>query len=158
MARRLGVRTLVDAPCGDFVWMRELAPGFESYVGVDVVPELIAANNRQFAGPRIRFATGDITVDEFPRADAVLCRDCLIHLSTPLVWAALRNFKRTGYKYLFLTHDDRPIKYREIVTGDWRPINWRLPPFGFPRPVETIVENTGDARHLAVWELGTLPL
>src|SRR3954447_10273298 len=42
------VGTLLDAPCGDFNWMRDIAPHLASYVGVDIVEELIADNNARY--------------------------------------------------------------------------------------------------------------
>src|SRR5688572_15166107 len=36
----LGVRSLLDAPCGDFHWMQHVVPHLDRYVGVDIVPEL----------------------------------------------------------------------------------------------------------------------
>ncbi len=158
LARQLGIRSLVDAPCGDFLWMREICGGFERYVGIDIVPELVAVNNRLFASDRVSFVVADITADPLPPGDAVLCRDCFIHLSTALIWKALRNFKKAGYRYVMLTQNDPVKEYREIVTGGCRAINWRLPPFSFPRPIETILENTGDGRLVAIWESSSLPI
>src|SRR5258705_8660567 len=40
LVRRLGVRTLLDAPCGDFHWMAALDLPVEHYIGVDIVPAL----------------------------------------------------------------------------------------------------------------------
>ena len=45
--RRHRIRTLLDAPCGDFHWMKELHltdGGLRRYWGVDVVPPLIEQN------------------------------------------------------------------------------------------------------------------
>jgi len=158
VARRLGIRSIVDAPCGDFRWMSEIVDCFEGYTGIDIVPELVAENSRRFASDRVSFALADLTVDPLPAADVVLCRDCFIHLPAAQIWSALRNFKKAGYRYAMLTQNDLATEYREIVTGDCRPINWRLPPFSFPKPVETIPENMGDGRLVAVWEMSSLPL
>ena len=40
----LGTKSLLDAGCGDFNWMKEVQLPIERYFGVDVVPELIAKN------------------------------------------------------------------------------------------------------------------
>ena len=40
--------SLLDAPCGDFNWMRHVPLGGVSYTGADVVPELIARNRRDY--------------------------------------------------------------------------------------------------------------
>lgn len=158
VARKLGIHSIVDAPCGDFLWMSQIVGCFEKYTGVDIVPDIVAKNSQRFSNDRVSFLLADITADPLPKADAVLCRDCFIHLPQAQIWKALRNFKRAGYRYVLLTQNDPTTEYREIVTGDCRAINWRLSPFSFPEPVETILENTGEGRRVAVWETSTLPL
>ena len=47
----------------------------------------------------------------------------------------------------------------EIETGDWRPLNLGLPPFGLPAPVRLIDEgNRGDQsdKRLGVWRLADI--
>src|SRR5690349_11851139 len=41
LLERLGVQSLLDAPCGDFTWMKEVVGGIGRYTGVDIVPRLI---------------------------------------------------------------------------------------------------------------------
>jgi len=38
----------------------------------------------------------DITSDPLPRADVILCRDCLVHFSLADAQAAIGNFARSG--------------------------------------------------------------
>src|SRR5258705_1028102 len=52
---RHGVRSMLDAPCGDFFWMKELALDVDSYIGADIVPELIARNIECHSSPQRRF-------------------------------------------------------------------------------------------------------
>src|SRR5260370_34009659 len=43
--RRHAIPTLLDAPCGDFHWMRHVQwPAGVKYVGVDIVPDLVIEN------------------------------------------------------------------------------------------------------------------
>jgi hypothetical protein len=74
---------LLDAPCGDASWIKSCPIGV-SYTGVDIVPSLIAANVMQTQRGEFssRFLTADITKDALPRADAIRCRDCFVHLSS----------------------------------------------------------------------------
>ena len=107
LLRDLHVATLLDAPCGDHFWMKELSREAE-YIAVDIVPELIHQNEAKYAGPRKKFIVRDITRDPLPQADCVLCRDCLDHLSFQDALLALHNFQRTGARYLLVTtHADR---------------------------------------------------
>ncbi|HVR98224.1 MAG TPA: class I SAM-dependent methyltransferase, partial [Thermoanaerobaculia bacterium] len=59
MVRDLGTATLLDAPCGDFNWAAPLAEAVERYIGVDVVPDLVARNRERFGSPRRRFLRKD---------------------------------------------------------------------------------------------------
>src|SRR5262245_27781854 len=82
MLDAFGVRSLVDAPCGDFNWMRRVVAARPlEYTGVDIVQELIAGRARADAGPGRHFLCLDMTRGELPRADLILCRDGLVHLS-----------------------------------------------------------------------------
>src|SRR3954471_18881233 len=40
----LQINSILDAPCGDFNWFREVSRGPISYVGGDIVPDLIQRN------------------------------------------------------------------------------------------------------------------
>lgn len=161
---RLGVHTLLDAPCGDFHWMQHVDLDAVEYTGVDVVAPLIQQCQQTFGSPMRQFMCRNILTDPLPRADAILSRDCLSHLSNEHVFAALRNFRVSGSTYLLATtYPSRPRNW-DIVTGSWRPINLRLAPFVFPAPIASLVEGSteydGDFadKSLAVWRLDLLPL
>lgn len=153
LVEKYGFRRLVDAPCGDFNWMQSTVHIFDEYIGVDIVPDLVAANQRQFGGPRVRFECADITRDELPACDVILCRDCFIHLPSWLIRDALQTFRRTGATYLLLSSDPHDTPYVETPTGGLRSINFQLPPFNFPNPVEVIVEDGYVDRTVCLWRL-----
>lgn len=150
---KYGLRRVVDAPCGDFNWMRKTVGIFDEYVGVDIVPDLVAANQRRFGGPGVRFECADITRDVLPACDLILTRDCFIHLPSWLIRDALRTFRRSGASHLLLSSDAHDAGYWEIPTGGLRPINFRRPPFSFPEPLETIIEDGYENRHICLWRL-----
>lgn len=161
---RLGVRRLVDAPCGDCHWISTLNLGLEYYCGLDIVPALIEANRARYpssAGTRREFLVADLTRDALPVADAILCRDCLIHLSFPFIRAALRNFRRSSARYLLTTNYSGLRENADILSGQWRPIDLRLAPFHLPEPLIEIRERECEdgglplVRSLAVWPLRT---
>src|ERR1017187_2670419 len=79
LIRALGCKSMLDAPCGDFNWMKEVDLSGIDYMGVDIVPALIANHRAKYQ--QHRFAVQDITKDAFPKVDFVLCRDVLFHLS-----------------------------------------------------------------------------
>jgi hypothetical protein len=104
LLQRLGVRSLLDAPCGDAGWIGRCRLGID-YLGVDIVPSLIAANRRRAERGELagRFVTADITRDELPPADLILCRDCLVHLSFQNIARAVARFRASGARFLLAT-------------------------------------------------------
>jgi hypothetical protein len=153
---RHGIRSLLDAPCGDFHWMKHVAGTLERYVGVDIVRDLIDRNARLYGTDRIHFACADIVVDRLPEADAVVCRDCFIHLPTRLIRAALENFRASRIRYLLLTSDRDVETYHDIPIGSFRRVNFRRSPFSFPAPLCVVNESETGDRQLCLWELESL--
>jgi hypothetical protein len=164
MAKDLGVRVLLDIPCGDMNWMRSVPLDLDLYIGADIVPEIIERNHAMFAGdanPPRQFLHLDLTRDPLPKADLVLCRDCLIHLSFRAALDALANIKRSGARYL-LTTTFLECENVDIATGEFRPINLAAPPFNFPPPLQTIQDSCPDLlgnedKRCGLWRVADLP-
>ena len=158
----LDIRTLVDAPCGDLNWMRQLNYTFSEYIGVDIVPGLVQRLRSEIVTPNWRFMVGDISSDVLPKADALLCRDCLGHLPYELALRAIENWKRAGFTYVITTTFPGETN-REGVLGRWRRINMQAPPFDFPDPVALIEERmpTPDrskpVKSLGCWRTVDIP-
>ncbi|HXF40462.1 MAG TPA: glycosyltransferase [Blastocatellia bacterium] len=158
------VRTVLDAGCGDFNWLKEVRLDLESYIGVDVVEELVSELRSRYANERRRFLNLDIISDKVSQVDLILCRDCLVHLSFSQIFAALRNFKGSNSRYLLTTTFTRFADNADIAMGEWRPINLQEPPFNFPAPLrlidEKLVESGEDYsdKHLGLWELKDINL
>ncbi len=153
----VGARSVLDAPCGDFNWMRHIELGPVTYIGADVVPSLITRNQRLYGGDGREFVTADITRDPLPRADVILCRDCFIHFSFRDVRSAIANFKQSNSEYLFATTYTGVREHRDIATGPGgRYLNLQLPPFNFPEPLKIVVEDSELGKCLGVWRLGRL--
>ena len=156
---RIEARSLVDAACGDFNWMKETVLDLEHYIGVDVVPQIVAENEQSYGNSRRVFLELDIASDVVPRVDLILCRDCLVHFSFEDASHTIRNFKRSGSTYLLTTTFIRFPANLDIRTGDWRQLNLEIAPFNFPEPIALIDEkctHTGGIytdKHLALWRL-----
>lgn len=152
----LNAKSLLDIPCGDFVWMANVDLEGIDYVGADIVPELIEAN-RSWERPGRRFVKADLTRDRLPRCDVVVVRDCLVHLSLRDVDRALVNLVRSGSRYLLTTSFAANRENRDIATGSWRPLNFELPPFLFAPPLRRLAESPRETefrdKSLALWRL-----
>lgn len=164
LIEEMGVRSILDAACGDYGWMSKIALDIDSYVGLDIVPEMVADNQKKYGGDSVRFLHLDITRDELPRADLILCRDCLVHMSYRDIFRSLRAFKASGSTYLLTTTYPGLLKrHWNIVTGMWRPLDFELPPFSFPKPLKLVNENTTEltdykAKSLGLWAIRDLPV
>ncbi|MBR0784982.1 class I SAM-dependent methyltransferase [Bradyrhizobium iriomotense] len=160
LLQRLGVRSLLDAPCGDAGWIGRMKLDLD-YTGIDIVPSLIAANSERAARGELsgRFDVGDITRDVLPSVDLILCRDCLVHLSFDNISRALRNFRASGARFLLLTTFPEWDDNRDCEDGDWRALNMAKTPFNWPAPRELINERCeeGDGgwrdKSLGLWRL-----
>lgn len=155
---RRGVRSLLDAPCGDTGWLGRL-DGI-AYTGVDIVPAVIERARRERPGD---YRLADITTDPLPRTDAILCRDCLVHLSFANIGRALANFRASGATWLLTTTFTRLARNDDCEDGDWRALNFARAPFGWPPPVDVLDEACAEGgggwadKMLGVWRLADLP-
>jgi len=168
IARNLRVKVILDAPCGDYFWMKEikfeLQKTIESYIGIDIVSSLINNNNRLYADEKTKFILTNLVTDVLPTVDLVLSRDFLVHLSYSDIFSVLRNLKLSRSKYLLTTTFANRMSNMDTYTGDWRPLNLELPPFNFPTPIclinEKCTENRGDYsdKSLGLWDFENLPV
>lgn len=159
--RECGIQHLLDAPCGDFNWMRHVDLGSIRYLGIDIVPEIIERDCKAYADAMHGFAHCDLINDPLPQVDLILCRDCLVHLSHADVKRALENFKRSGATYLLTTTFSRQAQNKEL-RGCWRPLNLEKPPFSLPRPLRLLNEGCTEGngsyadKCLGLWRLSDL--
>ncbi|MGB0498349.1 MAG: class I SAM-dependent methyltransferase [Rubricella sp.] len=156
LLRRHGVSSLLDAPCGDWTWMREVDLAGVHYTGLDIVPAIVEANRNAFGGEAVAFAVADLTSDPLPRADLLLCRDCLFHLVFDLRWAFFENFLASGTPLLLTTTYSNPRNRVLEKNGDFQFFNMTAPPFSFPEPLERIEDDKPGrrsrfARFMGLW-------
>jgi hypothetical protein len=161
---RLGITSLLDAPCGDAGWINAADLGVR-YAGVDIVPALVESLRARAAAGEIGgdYHLADITRDSLPRCDAILCRDCLVHLSFANIERAVANFKESGAAWLIATTFPGWQTNHECEDGDWRALNFQRAPFNWGTPVELLNENCTEAgggwrdKSLGVWRLAAIP-
>jgi hypothetical protein len=161
LLQTLNVRTLLDVPCGDFRWMSTVALDGVTYIGADIVPDLIAANQAQWGAPGRTFLTLDAARDGLPRADLILCRDLLIHLSFARICRVLANLHRSAATWLAVSTYPGTKVNSDARTGWHRPVNLQAAPFHFPPPDHLIRDEphpTQGDKHLGVWRLDALSI
>ena len=135
------IKSLFDAPCGDYNWMRMVEKNGIIYIGGDIVPDCIENNNKQYKEENVSFKVMDITKDDLPKVDMIFCKDCLQHLSNEDIWKALKNFRKSGSTWLLTTSYPLTQKNWDIQNGGYRPLNLLAEPFNFNNFYEKIHEN-----------------
>jgi hypothetical protein len=152
--KRLNVKVFLDAPCGDFNWMRhaELPEG-TSYIGGDIVTALIDELMHLHGDPTHSFRKIDIVAGPLPKADLWLCRDVLFHLPNKDIGTVLSNFAISEIPYVLTTTYSFPKRNEDVRAGGFRFINLRLPPFLLPRPLSRITDFVAPEppRYLGLW-------
>ena len=158
------IKSILDIPCGDFYWMKNLKFESINYIGADIVPELIQQNINKFENTNIKFKVLDITTNKLPESDIIFCRDCFVHLSFQDIFKSLNNIRNSKFKYLITTNFIERESNMDIATGSWRTINLLKPPFNFPEPIENISEKCTEAngkyfdKVLSIWDINSIPL
>jgi len=142
--KEFNIKTVLDAPCGDWNWMRKIDLSMiEQYIGADIVDEIININNKNYAKENISFKNINIIANTLPKVDLILCRDFLVHLTYEDIFIVVENFKKSGSKYL-LTTSFPSFKYpnQNLVEIDiWRALNLEKNPFSFCDPLKIINEH-----------------
>lgn len=162
LCEELELNSLLDIPCGDFYWMQMIHLPVSDYLGADIVPELIEENQRLYAREGVQFRTLDLIGDPLPAYDAILCRDCLVHLSFADLDRAIRNMLESGANYLMATSHTGQQENRDQLTGKHRLLNLQLPPFNWPAPLREIPDGWNDesvketGKILGVWRIGDI--
>jgi hypothetical protein len=150
--RQYGVKTVLDCPCGDMNYMKHVLLGDNldiSYTGMDIVPELIRENRRQF--PNLLFNVGDIESISSPY-DLIVMKDLLQHLSTRKQLKILNSIKKSKSRLLLLNNEFQ-VKTNTAVRFDpapaWIRTNFTLAPFNLV-PVEIVQSDGFDKAYILV--------
>jgi SAM-dependent methyltransferase len=141
--REQGIHTVVDVGCGDWSFSRLIDWGDATYIGVDVVPELIASLQARYGNERRSFLAGDARLVPLPAGELLVMKDVLQHWPNQAIadflprlagfrWAILTNdrdrYYRRGWRHLW--RPDRPdVPNTDIPFGGYRPVRLREAPF-----------------------------
>lgn len=151
----LGIRTVLDAACGDGYWMPDL-PG---YVGVDVAPEAI--EQARLNHPDRIYVVGNIVELDLPPVDLIIFRDALQHLPLEVGTAAIAALGASSSRWL-LASTYRGGENIDIDAGDCYAPDLEAEPFGMDPPERLIFDGYGYAaadgvrdprKHLGLWRL-----
>lgn len=134
---KFNINSMLDIPCGDFNWIKNLDLTNITYIGADIVEPLIEVNKNKYSN--IDFRVLDITTDNLPKVDLIFVRDCLGHLTNENVLKAIQNMKNSGSKFLLATSFTKYNFNNDTENGGWKCINLMIEPF-FLNPIYLINE------------------
>lgn len=163
LMQRKDIKSILDIPCGDWNWMKEVDLETTQYLGADIVPQIIRENRIKYTSKNVRFEIMDICKSDLPQVNLLICRDCLVHLSLNDISQALIKIRKSNTKYLLLTSYPDCDHNFDITTGDWRPLNFQIYPFYFPEPLEILNEKCTEAggryrdKSLLLYKIEDLP-
>jgi hypothetical protein len=155
---KYGVRSVLDIPCGDFFWFKEMKLDLDSYIGGDIVAPLIASLTEKYTSATRSFRVMDLTKDVLPDCDLILVRDCFIHLCFGSIFAAMRNITQSRIRYLLTTHYAVVAENVDIGSRTCRALNLCAPPFNFPPALELIDDYARGLKphYLGLWRIDDL--
>ena len=131
------IKSLFDAPCGDFNWMKEFLKDFRiDYIGGDIVQPLVDVLHSIYSDERTAFVHIDLVKGHFPKADCMICRDCLFHLSFADTKALLQNYVDSEIRFLltttYINANQFSNKDVDLDDGAFRLIDLFSSPYNFP--------------------------
>jgi hypothetical protein len=149
---KYNIKSMVDAPCGDFNWMKLVLPKLNiDYIGLDIVESLIISNNQRYMKDNVKFLVCDICADYIPDCDLLMVRDCLFHLSFDDTDKFLKNISKVKFKYLLTTTHTVPETYtnKDIETGGFRVFDIFKPPYKFNESdvIDSVDDYVKKSRH-----------
>ena len=153
------IKSIIDAPCGDFNWMNSVNLENVNYWGFDIVKNLILRNKELYERENVKFSVLDIITDNIPKADLWICRDVLFHFSNDDIDLVIKNFQKSEVKYILTTTYRETILNENIKTGEFRELNLEIEPFCFPKPILIIDDsNNGEVsgRVMGLWSKDNL--
>jgi hypothetical protein len=159
---QFNIKSMLDIPCGDFHWMKNVELGAVKYIGSDIVAEIVTHNNTTYGSPKISFSQLDLIAGPLPQVDLVFCRDCLVHFSFAHITSALNSIVDSKSAYLATTSFNQRTQNDDIVTGNWRALNLRAAPFNLPKPLLEIDEKCTEGENqfadktMSVWKVSDI--
>ena len=155
------IKKILDIGCGDFLWMNLLLNkynDYESYLGLDIVDELIVKNNNNYSNNKILFKKFDLVEDEIENGfDLILVRDVFIHLKNDHILNFLNKIKKNDSIFFGVTSSPKLQINRDLkVEGRYRDINIEISPYNLNNFITKIFESSIEKDSLNIYKINDL--
>lgn len=150
--KKHNISSIFDAGANDCAWQRMMITKLIDYSAGDHNPVMV--DIARASG--IDAIVHDVRTDPFPKVDALFIRDVAIHLNNANKRLMIQNWLASGIPWILMTHIDNISENKDFEHTDdefpFAEINWKLPPWNFPEPVDFVVDLWPDShRHMALW-------
>lgn len=151
------IHSVVDVGCGDWQFSRVLDWKGIDYIGYDVVGSLIKKNREKFGAKNIHFRHANGIELDLPKADLLICKDVLQHLTNEDVHKFISQFHK--FKYCLITNDVNPKTLSstnpQIERGGHRNLDLSKPPFSLKG--EKVLDYWCEITHKMVFLIKNTP-
>ena len=157
---------VLDSSCGDMTWLASYLASRTDLVftGYDITTSNIAQHREKFSNETWKFEQHDIVTEDINESfDLILSRHTMFHLKTDDVIRSLRNFRRSGSKYLLMTtqaveanlelEDDNIAEFSK--TFRVRHLNFFKEPFNLPAPLCLDKDTYDPSIFIMLYDLST---
>ena len=153
---KYGINSILDMPCGDFLWIKEIIKNKNiKYLGIDIVEELIKNNNLKFKNEKNNFQSYDIVnFNTNEKFDLVLIRDLFLHIKNSDIIKIIDNLKSMNVKYVALNSYNNN-KNIDVTIGQHRKVNLLIEPFNLKKPIYSFKDYEND-KFFYIYDLETL--
>lgn len=127
-----GIRSVLDAGCGEWGFASAIDWKGARCKGLDISGSVIARNRALF--PDVAFEQADLR-DLSPHTgfDLLIVKDVLQHWSLACIRGFLAQPALAAFRHVLLVNcDDEAPANRDIPEGDWRPLNLLAPDLALP--------------------------
>jgi hypothetical protein len=151
--------SLFDAGAGDCAWQAVTMIHLVDYCAGEANLNLVTQGKNNF--PDLNLCVHDLVQDPLPCVNLLFVRDVAIHLSNNQKKSMLSNWIQSEIPWILMTQLEYVVENTDIdLSKDQFPfagINWKLPPWNFPEPVDQILEmplRILDDKYLILQTLG----
>lgn len=144
--KEYNISSIFDIGCGDFNWMKNIETSNISYTGGEIVLDVVKSN-KKYENNNIKFLHFDITSDDVPKSDLIICRGVLSFYNKKTISNIINKIIKSKSLYILLTNFPDATKNK---------IDFLQMPYNFPQPLLTINEDIN--KNLSLWKISNLPI
>lgn len=124
------IESVVDYGCGDWQFSQLVDWGSANYTGIDVAENVIKENSKKHNRDNVAFLHVPFGSSNIPKADLIIVKDVLQHLSDDDVKSFLKNIL-PQFKFALITNCVEPSDdiNKPIASGEFRPLDISKAPF-----------------------------